>query len=138
MKIGFDDVDIHHKLSNGKKPDVFFKIKDQEVCLELTTLNSRESETKIERILTYLADFVVQKCNRKNYTMLIYFDTINDTQQESRIKDLIKLEPKITLKQDKLELLSEIDIFLKRSSIDTDFLRQLKPIIQKNCDDKDP
>ena len=68
----------------------------------------------------------------------VNFSALNDSQQESRIKDLIKLEPKITLNQDKLELLSETDIFLKRSSIDSDFLRQLKPIIQKYCDDKDP
>jgi len=76
-RIGLGKIEFQRVLKNGKRPDIFLNIKDKNVCLELTLLNSRFSEVKIVNILTHLAKYLLKKSSKKNYLISIYFDTSN-------------------------------------------------------------
>jgi hypothetical protein len=75
-KIGFHNVNLHYKVTTKKKPDIFFKLNNNKgIFLELTALDIGKTEEKIEIVLNDLEKYIVHKCQKRNYYVLIYFDT---------------------------------------------------------------
>jgi hypothetical protein len=68
----------------------------------------------------------------------INFSALNEEQQESRVKQLIALQPEIILKQDKTALLRDLWVFLDRDKISTVLLALIDPVIKHYCNDPDP
>jgi hypothetical protein len=69
------------------------------------------------------------------YDKRIDFQSLDEKQQMDRIADLINLEPKLTRKDDKIELLKTIDLYLCKNETDNKIITKLEPLIRKYCND---
>ena len=68
-------VDLYHELPNGKKPDLIINLSEKKVFLELTGLNVRKPQTKIDEITDNFSKYILLKCKKKGFILSINFDS---------------------------------------------------------------
>jgi hypothetical protein len=102
IKIGYElkkklkSVDLFYKTTDGKKPDLYAKVNDSNLIIELTGLNSRQSEIKIENIVKKTAEFYLSEYSNGQF-LFILFDTFDlpkdddDHIDEARSIETIKM-----------------------------------------------
>lgn len=82
LKIGYElkekvnDVSLFHKTSLGKKPDLYGKLGNKNVIIELTGLNSRKSEQTIEKVIVRTAQSYLSKYSMGKL-LIFLFDTFD-------------------------------------------------------------
>lgn len=69
-------VQVYHKTSLDSNPDIYVTIGEKNVCIELTGLNPRMSEVKIDEIIKKSSYYFLNKANRRNFFVIILLDTI--------------------------------------------------------------
>ena len=70
------EVDIFSQTSTGKNPDIFVKLAEKDLYIELTGLNQRDSEKKIVMIIEGTSRAFLERSTTRGFLMLILLDTL--------------------------------------------------------------
>jgi hypothetical protein len=76
-KIGFDKVNLHAKLPNGKKPDFLIDLGEKKTVMELTALNLSTPELIINEIVSEITRYILDKCEKIGFLITILLDALS-------------------------------------------------------------
>lgn len=109
LKIGYElkeklnDVSLFYKTSLGKKPDLYVKVGNKDIIIELTGLNSRKSEQTIEKVIERVSQSYLSKYSMGK-SLIFLFDTFDLPTDENGHIDENKAVEIIENDIDKVEL----------------------------------
>lgn len=115
-KIGFEKVNLHSKLPNGKKPDFLIDVGEKKVILELTGLNLTTPELLINEITSEITRYILDKCDKKGFLISILLDASSIISKDG--DGNIDVERSISIIRSKIDTLHLEDLIGFRGSID--------------------
>ena len=74
-RVGINNVKLFPQLSNGKHSDILVRLAKENLYFEIINLGRRESERKIEEIVTCVAGYIGKKINKCDCHLQAYIDT---------------------------------------------------------------